>query len=88
MKDPILDSLQDTIDKAGFRIIRYTPPGVEFPDGSVAARITGPGMPLDGLPFCVPEKDKDIWARRICLVLTNTFNYGKGTNNAPPPRPH
>lgn len=73
--DPILDSLDHVAAKAGYKIVSYDEKG-EFPEGCVAARISGPGMPPNGLPFCVPDKGRDIWARRILLVMSEAYTRG------------
>ena len=76
-RDLRLEALKNDIDAVGYKILSYDPHGEEFPPNSVAARITGPCMPPNGLPFCVPKVDCEIWAQRICLVLTNAYKAGQ-----------
>jgi len=75
--DPVLELLKDDIDRAPYKFIRFDPPA-EFPIGTLAARITGPGMPSKGIPFCVPEEDKENWARRIVFALWIAYQCGRG----------
>jgi hypothetical protein len=50
----------------------------KFPDGCIAARITGPYFPDHGLLFIVPESFKETWAKRVCLALSAAFLAGMG----------
>ena len=82
MKKLIIDETRDDLAeilaskaKAGFRLLTFDPRG-EFPDKCVAARITGPGLPESGLPFCVPETGKEMWANRLILVLSEAWRAG------------
>lgn len=74
--DPVLDICEDLTKDAGYRIVSYDLLQGEFPDGCIAAFITGPTLPPKGLPFCVPDVGRDIWARRIVLVLSDAYLRG------------
>jgi hypothetical protein len=65
------------IERGGFRVVRFGSPESEFPAGCVAAYIDGPALAAGGLPFCVPEVGKEIWARRWCLALAGAFEAGR-----------
>jgi hypothetical protein len=75
---------------AGYSVVCFDARG-EFPEGTVAARISGPALPARGLPFCVPEDGKDIWARRWLLALAKARKVGamaatsRQNNKQPPP---
>jgi len=73
-RDPVLEHIQNT-RTLYYKVIGLDPRG-EFPENTVAARIAGPGLPARGLPFCVPEKDAQIWADRIALVLHAALEEG------------
>jgi hypothetical protein len=74
--DPVLDAiLPHALEQCGYKILSYDERG-EFPDGCVAARIGGPGLPPNGLPFCVPSVGRDVWAGRILLVISDAYLRG------------
>lgn len=61
-----------------YRIIGYDVQG-EFPDGCVAVRIAGPGLPQQvGLPFITFSRspEREIWAERWRKALNAAYNSG------------
>jgi hypothetical protein len=68
-RSPVHERLKARARMAGYTVAKYEGPG-EFPEGCAAAYITGPNLPIAGIPFCVPETGKDIWAERVCFALT------------------
>ena len=65
--------------KEPYSIVGYGVQG-EFPDGCVAVYITGPNLPINGLPFITfaDSPAKDIWARRWCTALNAAYDAGAG----------
>jgi len=76
MSDPLLDVIGDPTDGKGYKILCWDD-RCEFPAGCTAVRIGGPGLPGRGLPFCVPEQNRDDWARRWVAVLNRAFIEGQ-----------
>jgi DNA-directed RNA polymerase subunit RPC12/RpoP len=66
----------------GYRVLKITMPPEEnretFGADYLAAIVTGPGLPADGMPFPVPKSYQGCWSRRLCMLLE--MAYG-----APPP---
>jgi hypothetical protein len=67
---------------AGYAVSGFSGRG-EFPEGCEAARITGPHFPENsGLPFCVPDARKEVWAVRAASALGAAFFAGMCKANA------
>lgn len=75
MEDAIIDQLDQITDLVGYELKGFDEQG-EFPEGCHAARIIGPMLPLNGLPFIVPAATRELWAKRYCLVLATAFLAG------------
>jgi hypothetical protein len=83
--DPFLEKLKPMAKLSGHRIVRFEEcdGSKEFPAGTSAAYITGPSIAPAGLPFCVPTKDRQLWADRIVVMLAASYYEGAKIGMAP-----
>lgn len=60
-----------------YSILSYDVRG-EFPEGCVAVRIIGPGLPKRGLPFMTYAKspEREIWANRWVKAFNSAYLEG------------
>ena len=51
--------------------------GGEFGENNRTARMRGPAFPPNGLPFCIPVHQPELWANRLLMQFGLVYEIGK-----------